>query len=422
MKYLATIWDAGGSVPPELAVIRRLTAQGHSVTVLAGPPLRADVEAIGATFRAWRDVPHRRDSTEPDPFSNPADRSPAKIVRRLVDELISGPADQYALEVGDALDAQPADALVSSMLMLGGMAAAEARGLPFVPVFPNCYTMMTPGLPPFGTGWLPPRTAVGRLRNSLILAAQLRLWDRGLPRFNAVRSSLGLPTLAHLFDQHHAAERVLVLSSQAFDFPAPLPPNVRYVGAQLDDPGWVQPAEPPPGSEPLILVGLSSTDMGQHDLLRRIVAALHQLPVRALVTTGPDIDPATLPASERVSIVRSAPHSTLLPAATAVINHGGHGTVVKTLAAGLPQLVIPLGRDQPNNAARVIAAAVGLRLSKRATPDAIATSLTRLLNEPDHARKAAQLGATISADARSTTLEDELQAAADETRADHVAE
>ena len=257
MEYLVTLWDAGGSVPPELAVIRKLTARGHRVTVLAGPPLRADVEGIGAAFRPWRQVPHRRSCEEPDPFSNRADTSPPKIVRRLLDQLITGPAALYAHEVGDALNERPASALVSSMLMLGAMAAAQARGLPFIPVVPNCYLMPTPGMPPFGTGWLPARGRAGRLRDAAMNAIQTHLWDRGLPDFNTARADLGLPPLVHLFDQHHAADRVLVLTSRAFDFPATLPPNIRYVGPQLDDPGWVEPLDPPPGDEPLILVGLS---------------------------------------------------------------------------------------------------------------------------------------------------------------------
>jgi len=43
MNYLVTIWDAGGSVPPELALARRLVAAGHRVVVLAGPPLQPAV-------------------------------------------------------------------------------------------------------------------------------------------------------------------------------------------------------------------------------------------------------------------------------------------------------------------------------------------------------------------------------------------
>lgn len=57
----------------------------------------------------------------------------------------------------------------------------------------------------------------------------------------------------------------------------------------------------------------SSTFMNQTDLLRRVVAALDSLPVRGLVTTGPEIDPATIASTRRVQVVRSAPHATVLP-------------------------------------------------------------------------------------------------------------
>ena len=130
MNYLVTIWDAGGSVPPELALARRLVAAGHRVVVLAGPPLQPAVEAAGATFRSWQRVPHRRHPSEPEPFDDSDLSGPPQIVQMMLDRLIAGPARDYAAEVGAALDEFRSDALVSSMLMLGGMAAAEARGMP----------------------------------------------------------------------------------------------------------------------------------------------------------------------------------------------------------------------------------------------------------------------------------------------------
>ena len=409
MNYLVTIWDAGGSVPPELALVRRLVAAGHQVVALAGPPLQPAVEAAGATFRSWQRVPHRRHPSEPEPFDDSDLSGPPQIVQMMLDRLITGPARDYAAEVGAALDEFRSDALVSSMLMLGGMAAAETRGTPFAAVLPNCYLMPCPGMPPFGTGWLPARGPLGRFRITALNRLATHLWDRGLPTFNAARAELGLPALAHLFDQHHAAARVLVLTSRAFDFPAALPPNVRYVGPQLDDPYWAEPVDLPPGDEPLVLVGMSSTFMNQTDLLRRVVAALDRLPVRGLVTTGPEIDPATIIGTARVHVVRSAPHSAVLPETAAVINHGGHGIVIKALAAGLPQLTIPLGRDQPNNAARVHATGVGLRLKKNATPAAISAAVRRLLDEPGYRIRAEQLGATLRADAASHTAVTELE-------------
>ena len=81
MNYLVTIWDAGGSVPPELALVRRLVAAGHQVVALAGPPLQPAVEAAGATFRSWQRVPHRRHPSEPEPFDDSDLSGPPQIVQ-----------------------------------------------------------------------------------------------------------------------------------------------------------------------------------------------------------------------------------------------------------------------------------------------------------------------------------------------------
>jgi MGT family glycosyltransferase len=404
MRYLVTVWDAGGSVPPELAVVRRLVRAGHDVTVLAGPPLRSAVEATGATFSPWRDVPHRADPADPDPFSDVGLAGP-KVVQLLLDQVVAGPAARYVQEVDRALVAHRSDALVSSMLMLGGLVAAEARGVPAAVLMPNCYLVPTPGMPPFGMPWAPARGLAGRARIAAMNAVATRLWDRGLPALNAARSDVGLTPLQHVFDQHRHARRVLVLTSRAFDFPAELPPNVHYTGPELGDPDWAaRPATAPEGDGPLVLVSTSTTDMGQVDLLRRIVAALDRLPVRGLVTTGPGVDPGLVPGSDRVAIVPAAAHRDVLPHAAAVVSHGGHGTVIKALAAGLPQLALPLGRDQPNNAARVVDHGVGLRLAPGAAPRTIAGTLERLLHDPDIARRAADLGATVRADAEHSTV------------------
>ena len=266
--------------------------------VLAGRPLRPAVESAGAVFRPWRDVPHRADPRDPDPFADVGLSGP-QVVQLLLDRVAAGPAKTYAREVAEAIEAHHCEILVSSMLMLGAMAAAEVRALPTAVMLPNCYLLPTPGMPPFGMGWPPPRGPLGLARISGMNALATRLWDRGLPQLNAARHALGLDPLRHLFDQHRAAARVLVLTSSAFDFPARLPGNVHYVGPQLDDPHWAgemdgTPTAPadfatglvPPGEEPLILVGMSTTDMGQADLLRRIVTALDRFTLASSIICG----------------------------------------------------------------------------------------------------------------------------------------
>ncbi|WP_214366977.1 nucleotide disphospho-sugar-binding domain-containing protein [Pseudonocardia sp. H11422] len=92
-----------------------------------------------------------------------------------------------------------------------------------------------------------------------------------------------------------------------------------------------------------------------------------------------------------------------------MVSHGGHGTVIKAAAAGVLQLVIPLGRDQPNNGARVVAAGIGLRLKPSAKPTAIAAGVRRLLDEPSFTQRARHLAGPIRGDAQSTAVVTELE-------------
>jgi MGT family glycosyltransferase len=202
---------------------------------------------------------------------------------------------------------------------------------------------------------------------------------------------------------------VLVLTSPSFDFPAQLPANVRYAGPRFDDPAWVEPWQAPPGDAPLVLVSLTTGYMDQLGVLRRIVEGVGGLHVRAVVTTGNAIDPADVPAPANVQVLRSAPHGAILEEASAVVTHGGHGTVIKALAAGVPALVLPMGRDQLDNAARVVARGAGLRLKPSASSGAIAAAVRRLLDEPEHREGARRLGAKLRAETQRDLAADEIE-------------
>ena len=59
MNYLFALVDGGGTVPPELGIVRRLVERGHDVVVLAEDSMRTDVDVSGATFRPWTTAPNR---------------------------------------------------------------------------------------------------------------------------------------------------------------------------------------------------------------------------------------------------------------------------------------------------------------------------------------------------------------------------
>ena len=80
---------------------------------------------------------------------------------------------------------------------------------------------------------------------------------------------------------------------------------------------------------------------------------------KAVLVNGAEGEP--LSAKDRV-LLRSAPHDTVMQEVSLVISQGGHGTVNRALVNGVPLLILPMGRDQGDNAARVASKGAGLRL------------------------------------------------------------
>lgn len=109
--------------------------------------------------------------------------------------------------------------------------------------------------------------------------------------------------------------------------------------------------------------------------------AVRQVGCRAVfVTREPSQVPANLPHS--IFTVDYAPFSSLLKHAAVFVHHGGIGTMSQALAAGVPQLIMHMAHDQPDNADRVERLGAGIGLSVRQfKPDRVALELKRLLSD-----------------------------------------
>jgi UDP:flavonoid glycosyltransferase YjiC (YdhE family) len=409
---LATM-QGGGTVPPTMAVARRLVEHGHRVHVLSEPTVAAEAAAAGCSFTVWPTAPFadvtNRDRTTGRDWEV---RTPAQVLRLVRDltDFIFGAAGRYAADLLTTLDQVPADAVVLDPMILGALTGAERSGLPTAGLVPNIYLRPTPGRPVLGSGWLPGDGPLVRIRDRVAPAVFERVVDLGLRRLNAVRAGLGLAPLRHVFDAFDRCTRVLVMTSPSFDPPpARLPPNVRFVGPMLDDPAWAAPVSLPPGDDPLVLVAMSSTYQAQQAVLNRAVRALAGLPVRGLVTLGPSLRAGEVAGAPNVAVVPSAPHAQIMRTAAAVVTHGGHGTVIKALAAGVPLVCLPHGRDQGDNAARVVAAGAGLRLSRRADAATIRAAVRRVLEEQAFSGHADTLAHRIAVELRETSAVGEIE-------------
>jgi len=119
---------------------------------------------------------------------------------------------------------------------------------------------------------------------------------------------------------------------------------------------------------------------GIGDLYRGLLATLADLPIRVLATVGDGADPASMPSPPNVHVERWFPQADLLPHASAVICHGGFGSVHGALTSGLPLVVVPFFADQPLNAKRVASLGAGIAVSPP-SPEEVRAALLRVLDD-----------------------------------------
>ena len=411
-SYLFSLWDGGGNVPPQLAVARRLVERGRRVRILAPRVLRARIEAAGAEFVPLRAVPeHASGSPAGDLMRDWEARTSIGASARVRDRLIIGSALAYARDVFAAIEDERPAVVVADYLPLGAYIAAERAGIPLAVLIHMIYPLPAFGIPPFGQGFQPATGTLGRARDALFARLFRQFYDMRLKELNQARTAMGLSPLSTVLEQVARADRLLVMTSAAFDFPAAaLPPNVRYVGPQFEDPAWLEPWQlPHADARPLVLVSLSTTYQRQADLMRRIVAALADMPVRALITLGPALHGETLALPPNAQAEAYAPHLLVCPHADLVVTHGGHGTVMAALKSGVPLVCIPMGRDQADTAARVVWRGAGIRVASDAGVAELRQAMRRVLDEPQFRAGARRVAEGIARESDPALVIDELE-------------
>ena len=132
------------------------------------------------------------------------------------------------------------------------------------------------------------------------------------------------------------------------------------------------------------------------DLYRRAIDALAWLPIRLLVTVGNDVDPADLGrVPDNVRVERWVPQARVITGAAAMVGHGGSGSTLQALTAGVPLALVPLFADQPYNARRVAELGAGLTLDP--SLDGLADAVRDLLAQPGYAAAARAIADEIAA-------------------------
>jgi UDP:flavonoid glycosyltransferase YjiC (YdhE family) len=380
MRVLFSTTAGTGHFGPLIPVARVCQAAGHTVAVAA--PARFAEAVTGAAFDHL-------------PFADPSPELRGKVFNRAPQLTFEEMNRLVLAEVFARLDAQAAlptlseimidwrpDLVVREPCEFGSLVAAESVGIPQLQV-----AIMTGRI---GPGIL------GVVRESL---AELSTMAGLLPERAAgvLLQADSLTSVPEALDSGDLmlggaeAEEAVSDRGRMWRFRTDTPVKPRLPAT------WGDPADP------LIYVSYGSVTARQPEfapIYDATLRTLADLPARVLMTTGRGFDVGELePIPPNTHVEQWWPQEAVMGAAAAVVGHGGFGTTMAAVAAGVPQVVVPLfAFDQSVHARRVAEVNAGIQLTGGVAAVAdIPAALRRVLDEPAFAEGARAMAAEIAA-------------------------
>lgn len=373
MRVLFSSTRGAGHFNPLVPFARAFERAGHDV-LFAGPPDLAD-PAEAAGFEFWQFDPPQEDELGAV-WARVPELPPEEANEVVIGEIFGRLNTTAGLpRLRAACEEWRPGAVLRDPNEYGSALAAELHGIPHA------------------------RVAIG-LASSEELALGI-----AAGAIDAIRQAEGLPP--------DPGADVLRRSPYLTVFPETLDEGAQPDTRRFHDPAWDEPpGELPswwPGrdADPLVYVTFGSVAgsfaqaLPVYDLALRSVA---ELPVRVLLTVGRDLDLAALAEPpDNVRVERWVPQQDVLGHAAAAVVHGGSGSTLGAIAAGLPLVVVPLFADQPQNARRVAEVGAGVAVEPNrddldATVAPLRAAVETVLAEPSYRERARSLADELRAE------------------------
>ncbi len=373
LRLVVAAFGDPGHVFPAISLARELNRRGHEVLVESWAQWRGAVEAQGLEFAAAQQY-----TVYPPPGADSDEGRSAADAARALAEMMA--------------DYRP-DAVVSDILTVAPMLAAELAGVRRATLIPHVYPVQEPGLPLYTLGALPARTPIGRAAWRLPLPLVGIGLRRGRREMNKTRERLGLEPLERLQHGGTGGGLALVATFPQLEYPRRWPNEALVTGPMFFELPYEEIAVPD-GDRPLVLVAPSTAQDPMCVMLRAALEGLAEEPVRVVATTNRHRPIERLEVPGNAMLEPWLSYSQLMPLADLVICHAGHGTVARALDAGTPLLCCPAVGDMAENGARVAWSGSGLSLPRPLLgPDSLRAAVRRILADPRFGQKAGEIAA-----------------------------
>lgn len=390
-------FGSAGDVFPFIWLGRHLHARGHEVVLVTASLFEEAVSRTGIEFRPL-DGSEDFESLIRDPrIWKPG------VGTKLVLQTACRAIDPFAVAMETLIaEGRRPDLMLAPLTAMGGRLVREKHGIPMLTVhlqpaaILSAYEtpVLAPGMELFR------KLPVWFKRPFLQLTNPVDLFCRKLVAQACVRHGVS-PPHSVMREWWNSPDGVLALFPEWFAKPQPdWPQPLLQTDFPLEDLASELGLEP--GVEaflasgaPPVIVTAGSANVQAERFFRIAVEALERAGLRGVLASR-EMSQLPSPLPESILPVAFAPFSRLLPRATAFVHHGGIGTLSQGFAAGVPQLVIPMAHDQPDNAHRLVQLGAGLSLPLwRLSADRLAKRLRRLTTETAFREKSGGLAKRV---------------------------
>jgi UDP:flavonoid glycosyltransferase YjiC (YdhE family) len=358
MRFVMTPVGSSGDVHPFIGIGRALKSRGHEVIISTAGPFGDIVRRAGLTFDETVSI-EEYDAVSRHPDIWHPRRGLQLVLSSIVSKLRLGYEHLERLH-------QP-----GRTIFVGHSLSFPTRVFEEVHRVPAATLHLAPSI--FRSDYAQPAYAPGRDASSWPRWLKRAVWwsvDRFMldpwvaPGLNEWRRELGLPPVTRVFNEWlHSPQRVIGLFPDWFGVPQPdWPASLRLTGFPLFDDH--EPTALPlslrtflDAGSPPVLFTPGSANQAASRFFQAAIDATERLGRRALLLTRyTGHVPKLPPTAHHESFV---PLADVLPRCSALVSHGGIGTSAQGLATGVPQLTMPMGFDQPDNATRLARLGVG---------------------------------------------------------------
>ncbi len=383
-----------------LLVVRALMARGHDVVWYAASKFRPAIEKAGAAFAPMHSTLDWDDADIEAALPALQNRRGLARVKAQLIHMFIQPMTKQLRDLEALVQQYAPDVVLADSAHLGAALVSETQRLPWATLGISALVVPSIDTAPFGPGWRPSSSRIGRWRNRFLNWLVFRCMFRSVNQaYQRGRLAAAVPARSSYFESL-SPYLYLQPTVPAFEYPrSDLAPQIRFIGPLVPQPSsndvamptwWAEVEAAHQRGTPVVLITQGTLATDAAELIVPALRGLATHDVLAIVTTTQTLAPGDVPANARIATF--IPYHLAMPLLAAVVTNGGYGGVQMALRYGVPLVVAGGSEEKPEIAARVAWCGAGISLrTGRPSASNVAAAVTEVLRNAHYKARAGEI-------------------------------